>query len=126
MFGDAGPSLEEAEGSGGERLQRRLPEAHVVKAFNTVGNAQMVDPQLPGGPPVMFIAGNDEDAVGATGAILEAFGWRWLNVGGIERSRELEELCILWVAIGDAPRVLGPRVHPAAPLTVLSPGRGRP
>ena len=34
------------------------------------------------------------------GAILDAFGWRWLNVGGIERSRELESLCILWVAIG--------------------------
>lgn len=100
VFGEAGPALEEAEGSGGERLQRRLSDAHVVKAFNTVGNAQMVDPQLPGGPPVMFIAGNDEDAVGVTGAILEAFGWRWRNVGGIERSRELEELCILWVAIG--------------------------
>ena len=60
----------------------------------------MVDPQLPGGPPVMFIAGDDDGAVALTGAILEAFGWRWLHVGGIERSRELEELCILWVAIG--------------------------
>lgn len=100
VFGDAGPALEAGEGSGGERLQRRLPDAHVVKAFNTVGNALMVDPQIPGGPPVMFIAGDDEGAVGVTGAILEAFGWRWLNVGGIERSRELEELCILWVAIG--------------------------
>jgi hypothetical protein len=48
----------------------------------------------------MFIAGDDEDAVTRVGALLEAFGWRWLNVGGIERSRELESLCILWVAIG--------------------------
>lgn len=100
VFGEAGPTLEEGEGSGGERLQQRLPDAHVVKAFNTVGNALMVDPQLPGGPPVMFIAGNDEGAVGVTGAILEALGWRWLAVGGIERSAELESLCILWVAIG--------------------------
>ena len=91
------------DGAGGpEALAGKtvIDATNVVKAFNTVGNTLMVDPDLPGGPPVMFIAGNDEDAVGVTGAILEAFGWRWLNVGGIERSRELEELCILWVAIG--------------------------
>ena len=86
--------------TGGEALQLRLPDAQVVKAFNTVGNTLMVDPQLPGGPPVMFIAGDDEDAVAAVGAILEKFGWRWLNVGGIARSRELEALGILWAAIG--------------------------
>jgi len=100
VFGEGGPSLESTEVSGGEALQQRLPDANVVKAFNTVGNTLMVDPQLPGGPPVMFIAGDDEEAVAQVGAILEAFGWRWLNVGGIERSRELESLCILWVAIG--------------------------
>ncbi len=100
VAGDDGPALESTEVSGGEALQERLPDAKVVKAFNTVGNTLMVDPQLPGGPPVMFIAGDDEDGVAVVGAILEAFGWRWLNVGGIERSRELEALCILWVAIG--------------------------
>ena len=100
VFGEGGPALESTEVSGGEALQLRLPDAQVVKAFNTVGNTLMVDPQLPGGPPVMFIAGDDEDAVARVGAILDAFGWRWLNVGGIERSRELESLCILWVAIG--------------------------
>jgi predicted dinucleotide-binding enzyme len=100
VFGDTGPALEPGEGSGGERLQHRLPEAKVVKAFNTVGNTLMVDPQLPGGPPVMFIAGDDEGAVATVGAVLAELGWRWLNVGGIERSAELEALCILWVAIG--------------------------
>ena len=86
--------------SGGEHLQRRLPAAKVVKAFNTVGNALMVDPDLPGGPPDMLIAGNDDDAKAAVAAVLHAFGWPVIDVGGIERSRELESLCILWVAIG--------------------------
>ena len=48
--------------SGGEHVQRLLPDAHVVKAFNTVGNAFMFRPEFPGGPPDMFIAGNSDDA----------------------------------------------------------------
>jgi hypothetical protein len=104
VFGEGMPPRLEVghEDSGGERLQRRLPGAHVVKALNTVGNALMVDPaiQVDGAPPVMFIAGDDAGANAVVGAILEAFGWRALVVGGIERARELESLCILWVAIG--------------------------
>ena len=48
--------------SAGERVQRLLPDAHVVKAFNTVGNALMFRPSFPGGPPDMFICGNSEEA----------------------------------------------------------------
>ena len=32
-----------------ERLQKAYPEAHFVKAFNSVGNAQMVNPHFAGG-----------------------------------------------------------------------------
>jgi len=45
-----------------ERLQREFPDAHFVKAFNSVGNASMVDPQFEGGKPTMFICGNDDGA----------------------------------------------------------------
>jgi 8-hydroxy-5-deazaflavin:NADPH oxidoreductase len=48
--------------SGGERVERLLTDSHVVKAFNTVGNAVMFRPTFPGGPPDMFIAGNSADA----------------------------------------------------------------
>jgi hypothetical protein len=86
--------------SGGEQVQRLLPKAHVVKAFNTVGNAFMFKPDFPGGPPDMFIAGNDADAKKKVGAILEDFGWGVIDAGGIEASRYLEGMCIVWVTAG--------------------------
>ena len=53
--------------SGGERVQRLVPDALVVKAFNTVGAPHMFRPTFPGGPPDMFICGNDAGAQQAGG-----------------------------------------------------------
>jgi predicted dinucleotide-binding enzyme len=86
--------------SGGEQVQRWLPGARVVKAFNTVGHAHMVQPDFPGGPPDMFICGNDDDARRQVGDICRQFGWSVVDLGGIEGARLLEPLCILWVLHG--------------------------
>jgi len=86
--------------SGGERVQRQLPDALVVKAFNTVGNALMFQPDLPGGPPDMFICGNDGAAKARVAALLQEFGWNVIDVGGIEASRYLEAMCLVWVLAG--------------------------
>jgi 8-hydroxy-5-deazaflavin:NADPH oxidoreductase len=83
--------------SGGERVQRLLPDARVVKAFNTVGNAFMFRPEFPGGPPDMFIAGNSDDAKKTVTDILKDFGWGVVDLGGIESSRYLEAICMAWV-----------------------------
>ena len=83
--------------SGGERVQRAAPNAKVVKAFNIVGNALMVDPKLPGGPPTMFIAGNDEGAKKTVTDVLTDFGWETIDLGGIEASRLLEPMMWAWV-----------------------------
>jgi predicted dinucleotide-binding enzyme len=86
--------------SGGEQVQRWAPTAKVVKAFNIVGNAYMVNPQFQGGPPDMFICGNDGAAKSAVTEILTAFGWSTIDIGDIEGARLLEPLCILWVLYG--------------------------
>jgi 8-hydroxy-5-deazaflavin:NADPH oxidoreductase len=86
--------------SAGEQVQRWLPSAHVVKAFNTVGFAHMFKPDFPCGPPDMFIAGNDAAAKQTVTGILKDFGWLTVDAGGIEGSRLLEPLCILWVGYG--------------------------
>jgi predicted dinucleotide-binding enzyme len=86
--------------SGGEQVQRLLPEARVVKAFNTVGNAHMFRPEFPGGPPDMFFCGNDDRAKGTVRQILEWFGWNPDDLGGIEAARYLEAMCMVWVLHG--------------------------
>jgi hypothetical protein len=86
--------------SAGERVQRLLPGAHVVKAFNTVGHAHMFRPDFPGGPPDMFICGDDAGAKEKVAALLKDFGWGVVDVGGIGSSRYLEGMCMVWVLHG--------------------------
>lgn len=83
--------------SAGELVQRLLPTASVVKVFNTVGHAHFFRPEFPGGPPDMFIAGNNENAKVRVVALLRDFGWNAVDLGGIEASRVLEPLCLAWV-----------------------------
>jgi predicted dinucleotide-binding enzyme len=102
-FSGGGPALAVGHtDSGGEIVQRAIPDAHVVKAFNTVGNGLMVDPQLPGSRPTMFIAGDDVAAKATVADALNDFGWDALDIGRIEQSRQLESLCLLWVAAAGA------------------------
>jgi predicted dinucleotide-binding enzyme len=85
----------------GEHVQRALPDARVVKAFNIIGNTYFVDPSFSEGKPTMLIAGNDADAKRTVTALLADFGWPdVVDIGGIEGSRELEAICIAWVKIG--------------------------
>lgn len=84
----------------GEEVQRLLPKAQVVKVFNTVGHAHMVNPQFTGGPPDMFLGGNDTEAKKIVSEICQAFGWNPIDLGGIEVSRILEPMCLVWVYYG--------------------------
>jgi predicted dinucleotide-binding enzyme len=86
--------------SAGETVQRWLPQSKVVKAFNHVGNAHFVNPRFPDGPPTMFICGNDAGAKKTVTGLLEAFGWSVVDMGGIEGSRLLEPLALLWITYG--------------------------
>jgi predicted dinucleotide-binding enzyme len=83
--------------SGGERHQKLLPGAHVVKVFNTVGNAFMYKPDFAGGPPDMFFCGNDEGAKQKVAGICKDFGWNVVDVGGIDAAHYLEAMCAVWV-----------------------------
>ena len=83
-----------------EELQQVNPKAHFVKAFNSVGNAYMVDPGFGGVKPTMFICGNDANAKQEVSAILDQFGWEAEDMGGVEAARAIEPLCMLWCIPG--------------------------
>ncbi len=83
-----------------EQLQREFPQAHLVKAFNSVGSAQMVDPHFAAGKPTMFICGNDQAAKKTVSGVLDEFGWETADMGGAEAARAIESLCMLWCIPG--------------------------
>jgi predicted dinucleotide-binding enzyme len=83
-----------------EQLQKEFPETKFVKAFSCVGANLMVNPVLAGGPPTMFICGNDDSAKAEVTKILELFGWEAEDAGPVEAARAIEPLAILWCAGG--------------------------
>jgi len=84
-----------------ERLQNAFPDAHFVKAFNSVGSALMVNPVFPGrAKPTMFYCGNDAGAKAVVARIVEQFGWEGADMGTAKAARAIEPLCQLWCIPG--------------------------
>jgi predicted dinucleotide-binding enzyme len=98
-FNESGPVL--ALGfseSGGEKVQAWLPQSHVVKALNSVTANLMANPQqILGETPDMLICGNDDEAKSTVTALLTSLGWSTVDMGGIQESRLLEPLAMLWI-----------------------------
>lgn len=83
-----------------ERLVAIAPAAHFVKAFSSVGNGSMVNPDYGGQLPTMFICGNDAAAKAVVTEILSQFGWETADMGVAAAARVIEPLCILWCIPG--------------------------
>lgn len=83
-----------------ERLQQRAPRAHLVKAFSCVGAPLMVGPDLPGGPPTMFICGDDDPAKHQAAELVRQLGWSVEDMGRAVAARAIEPLCMLWCIPG--------------------------
>jgi len=83
-----------------EQLQREFPGANLVKAFNSVGNLRMVNPEFAAGRPTMFICGDDDGAKLEVATVLDQFGWDVADMGKAEAARSIEPLCMLWCVPG--------------------------
>jgi predicted dinucleotide-binding enzyme len=83
--------------SSGELNQKALAGAFVVKAFNTVGHAHFYKPEFPGGPPDMFLCGDDTKAKEQVARTCKSFGWNPIDVGAIALSHYLEATATIWI-----------------------------
>lgn len=89
--------------SAGELVQQTLADSHVVKTLNTINHANMAYPSYKQGVPTMFMCGNNQSAKSHVVELLQEIGWQDIqDIGGIEKSRLLEPLCLLWIEYGIA------------------------
>ncbi len=77
----------------GEIVQAAHPEAHVVKAFNTIGWPLMIDPPTPA--PVIPLAGENAEAKAQVAEWVQAMGIDTVDVGGIYHARVTEHLVVM-------------------------------
>ena len=84
----------------GEAIQAAIPKARVVKAFNTIAAAVMVEPARVPGEHDLFIAGDDDEAKSLVTEIARGFGWRRIvDLGDIKGARASESLLPVWVRL---------------------------
>jgi hypothetical protein len=82
----------------GEQIQNHLPQAKVVKAFNTLSMHIVVNPQREEGDPVLMLAGNDAAAKDRVADIAKSWGWKDIvDLGGISEAFYMEAFALLWI-----------------------------
>ena len=84
-----------------EQIQRRFPEARVVKTLHTMNAYLMVDPtQLAGADHTVFVSGDDEEAKSTVTEMLRGLGWTdIIDLGDITTARGTEMLLPVWLRL---------------------------
>ena len=85
----------------GEQIQRRFPEAKVVKTLHTMNASLMVDPtQLAGADHTVFVSGNSAEAKETVTELLRSMGWTdIIDLGDITTARGTEMLMPIWLRL---------------------------
>jgi 8-hydroxy-5-deazaflavin:NADPH oxidoreductase len=100
-FGPGGPEIDTTS-SNAEALAGLLPEARVVKAFNTLFASNQADPIADGVQLDGFVAGDDAEAKATVLALVQSVGLHPIDAGALVRARQLEGIAFLNIAINVA------------------------
>ena len=85
--------------SAAEELQEQLPEASVIKAFNTIfaTNQANPSPEIDG-----YLAGDDEEAKRQVISLIESMGFAPVDVGPLSAARYLEGMAFINIGLNAA------------------------
>ena len=100
-FGADGPEIDGST-SNAEELAEFLPGAKVVKAFNTLFASHQSDPIAEGVQLDGYVAGNDTDAKATVLELVASIGLDAVDVGPLDRARQLEGLAFLNITLNIA------------------------
>ena len=98
--------------SAGEEVQKLVPQARVVKAFNTIF-AELLGLKLsePDTPPQVMFAGDHEFANHKVEALIRAIGFEPLDAGPLKNARFMEPVGLMMIQLGYG-LGRGPRIAP--------------
>jgi predicted dinucleotide-binding enzyme len=85
------------ETSAAELIQGWAPQAHVVKAFNTLNSATMENPGSAGGPVTIPIVGDNKAAKDQVAALITGIGLEVVDLGPLRYARVVENMLIVWM-----------------------------
>lgn len=87
--------------SGAEEIAKLLPQATVVKAFNTTLAGALEAGKIDGKELDVFIAGDDETAKKQVSELIKSSGMRPIDVGPLANARHLEGFGLIQMAVQD-------------------------
>jgi predicted dinucleotide-binding enzyme len=91
---------EEMKGpSNAEQIQRLVPGATVVKAFNTIFAAKQPDPSIDGIQLDGFVAADDPGAKSQVLQLVESLGFKPIDAGPLAMARALEGMGMLNISL---------------------------
>ncbi|MEU4098328.1 prephenate dehydrogenase/arogenate dehydrogenase family protein [Streptomyces sp. NPDC026673] len=82
-----------------QTVQRHLPDASVVKAFNTILAGRLNNPTEQGVTLDAFYAGDDAEAKKTVAEFLGSLGFRPIDAGALRMARSLEEMALLNISL---------------------------
>ncbi|MDB4909362.1 MAG: 8-hydroxy-5-deazaflavin:NADPH oxidoreductase [Gemmatimonadetes bacterium] len=85
--------------SAAEEIARLIPEAKVVKCFNTLGHTNLANPMFGDQKASMLFAGDDAGAKLIVSELGNQLGFDMVDAGPLTQARWLEAMGILWITM---------------------------
>ena len=85
--------------SAGEAVARWAKGAKVIKALNTTGSGNMLNPRYGNETLSMFVCGDDADAKKLATGLITELGFEAVDAGGLTQARYLEPLAMIWISM---------------------------